>query len=105
MIKIKRALVSVSDKTGIVELGAVLKKYGVQILSTGGTAKALAADQDAVNFRPFGVTLDVGGFNAPAIKNRRRITDQLAQFADDSGDIFRLGIFAGADRPNRLISD
>ena len=42
MIKIKRALVSVSDKTGIVELGAVLKKYGVQILSTGGTAKALA---------------------------------------------------------------
>ncbi len=41
MIKIKRALVSVSDKTGIVEFCAVLKKFGVEILSTGGTAKAL----------------------------------------------------------------
>ncbi len=41
MIKIKRALVSVSDKTGIVELCAVLKKFGVEILSTGGTAKTL----------------------------------------------------------------
>jgi phosphoribosylaminoimidazolecarboxamide formyltransferase / IMP cyclohydrolase len=42
MIKIKRALVSVSDKTGIVEFCAVLKKFGVEILSTGGTAKTLA---------------------------------------------------------------
>jgi phosphoribosylaminoimidazolecarboxamide formyltransferase / IMP cyclohydrolase len=41
MIRIKRALVSVSDKTGIVEFCAVLKKFGVEILSTGGTAKAL----------------------------------------------------------------
>ena len=41
MIKIKRALVSVSDKTGIVELCTVLAKFGVEILSTGGTAKAL----------------------------------------------------------------
>ena len=41
MIKIKRALVSVSDKAGIVELCTVLAKFGVEILSTGGTAKAL----------------------------------------------------------------
>ncbi|MFA6384649.1 MAG: bifunctional phosphoribosylaminoimidazolecarboxamide formyltransferase/IMP cyclohydrolase, partial [Candidatus Omnitrophota bacterium] len=41
MIKIKRALVSVSDKAGIVELCEVLAKFGVEILSTGGTAKAL----------------------------------------------------------------
>jgi phosphoribosylaminoimidazolecarboxamide formyltransferase / IMP cyclohydrolase len=41
MIKIKRALVSVSDKSGVVELCKVLQKYGVQILSTGGTAKIL----------------------------------------------------------------
>jgi phosphoribosylaminoimidazolecarboxamide formyltransferase/IMP cyclohydrolase len=41
MIKIKRALVSVSDKTGIVELGNALKKFGVEILSTGGTARTL----------------------------------------------------------------
>jgi phosphoribosylaminoimidazolecarboxamide formyltransferase / IMP cyclohydrolase len=42
MIKIKRALVSVSDKTGIVEFCAALKKFGVEILSTGGTARALS---------------------------------------------------------------
>ncbi len=42
MIKIKRALVSVSDKTGIVEFCAVLKKFKVEILSTGGTARTLA---------------------------------------------------------------
>jgi phosphoribosylaminoimidazolecarboxamide formyltransferase / IMP cyclohydrolase len=42
MIKIKRALVSVSDKTGIVEFCAVLKKFGVEILSTGGTARVLS---------------------------------------------------------------
>ena len=41
MIKIKRALISVSDKTGIVELAKELKKYGVEIISTGGTAKKL----------------------------------------------------------------
>ncbi|MGE5308780.1 MAG: bifunctional phosphoribosylaminoimidazolecarboxamide formyltransferase/IMP cyclohydrolase [Deltaproteobacteria bacterium] len=42
MIKVKRALVSVSDKTGIVELGKTLASFGVQILSTGGTAKILS---------------------------------------------------------------
>jgi len=41
MIKIKRALVSVSDKNGVVELCAALKKSGVEILSTGGTAREL----------------------------------------------------------------
>ncbi len=39
----KRALVSVSDKRGLVELGRVLRELGVEILSTGGTASALAA--------------------------------------------------------------
>jgi len=39
---IKRALISVSDKTGIVELAAELLKHGVEIVSTGGTQKALA---------------------------------------------------------------
>ena len=37
----KRALISVSDKTGIVEFARVLDKAGVEILSTGGTAKLL----------------------------------------------------------------
>ena len=39
--KIKRALLSVSDKQGIVELAKELNKFGVEIISTGGTAKAL----------------------------------------------------------------
>ena len=39
MKKILRALISVSDKTKILELASLLKKYKVEILSTGGTAK------------------------------------------------------------------
>ena len=39
--KIQRALISVSDKTGIVEFARQLQKTGVEILSTGGTAKLL----------------------------------------------------------------
>jgi phosphoribosylaminoimidazolecarboxamide formyltransferase/IMP cyclohydrolase len=41
MAKVKRALISVSDKAGIIELGKALASMGVEILSTGGTAKAL----------------------------------------------------------------
>ena len=40
-MKIKRALLSVSDKTGIVELGKFLSEKGVEIISTGGTMKAV----------------------------------------------------------------
>jgi phosphoribosylaminoimidazolecarboxamide formyltransferase/IMP cyclohydrolase len=40
-ISIKRALLSVSDKTGLADLGHVLARYGVELVSTGGTAKAL----------------------------------------------------------------
>jgi len=42
-MSIRRALLSVSDKTGIVELARALAGHGVQLLSTGGTAKLLAA--------------------------------------------------------------
>lgn len=41
-IKIKRALISVSDKTGIEEFARKLQSHGIEILSTGGTAKALS---------------------------------------------------------------
>ena len=41
MPKIKRALISVSDKTGLLPFAEVLVRAGVEILSTGGTAKAL----------------------------------------------------------------
>ncbi len=41
MAGIKRALISVSDKTGVVEMAKGLEALGAEILSTGGTAKAL----------------------------------------------------------------
>ena len=40
-MKVARALISVSDKTGVVEFSRALAALGVQILSTGGTAKLL----------------------------------------------------------------
>lgn len=39
---IKRALISVSDKTGILEFARELEKNNIEIISTGGTAKALS---------------------------------------------------------------
>jgi phosphoribosylaminoimidazolecarboxamide formyltransferase / IMP cyclohydrolase len=41
-VKIRRALLSVSDKTGLIDLGKCLTRHGVELLSTGGSAKALA---------------------------------------------------------------
>ncbi len=41
MARIERALVSVSDKTGVVEFAKGLSALGIEILSTGGTARAL----------------------------------------------------------------
>ena len=41
MAKIQRAIISLSDKTGIQELAKGLRDFGVEILSTGGTAKVL----------------------------------------------------------------
>ena len=39
---VRRALISVSDKTGLVEFGQALAAHGVQILSTGGSARRCA---------------------------------------------------------------
>jgi phosphoribosylaminoimidazolecarboxamide formyltransferase/IMP cyclohydrolase len=40
--RVARALISVSDKTGLVEFARVLTTHGVELVSTGGTRKALA---------------------------------------------------------------
>ncbi len=56
-MRIKRALLSVSDKTGIVKLAQFLHEIGVEIISTGGTMKAL---QDAGI--PVTYVSDVTGF-------------------------------------------
>src|SRR5579871_149026 len=41
MVRIRRALVSVSDKRGLAELARALQRHGVAVLSTGGTARLL----------------------------------------------------------------
>jgi phosphoribosylaminoimidazolecarboxamide formyltransferase/IMP cyclohydrolase len=41
MGKIQRALLSVTDKTGVVDLAQVLAEFGVELISTGGTARQL----------------------------------------------------------------
>lgn len=46
--KISRALLSVSDKTSIIELASGLQHLGIEILSTGGTAKLLIANNISV---------------------------------------------------------
>src|SRR6476661_8884214 len=41
--QVTRALLSVSDKTGLIEFAKALAGHGVELVSTGGTAKAIAA--------------------------------------------------------------
>jgi phosphoribosylaminoimidazolecarboxamide formyltransferase/IMP cyclohydrolase len=45
MVRVRRALLSVSDKTGLVELARALVELDVQVLSTGGTARTLLEAQ------------------------------------------------------------
>ncbi len=62
MATIKRALISLSDKTGIVEFAHELAAFGVEILSTGGTAKLLRDNgltvKDVSDFTGFPEMLD-----------------------------------------------
>lgn len=44
LVKVQRALLSVSDKTGLIAFARALSERGVELVSTGGTAKALAAE-------------------------------------------------------------
>ncbi|MFN3765607.1 MAG: bifunctional phosphoribosylaminoimidazolecarboxamide formyltransferase/IMP cyclohydrolase, partial [Aliihoeflea sp.] len=41
-VRVSRALLSVSDKTGLVDLARQLSALGIELVSTGGTAKAIA---------------------------------------------------------------
>lgn len=48
LVPIRRALLSVSDKTGLIEFAKCLANVGVELVSTGGTAKSIAAEGIAV---------------------------------------------------------
>ena len=63
-LKIKRAIISVSNKLGAVEFAKKLSKAGVEIISTGGTMKAIRAAGIPVTY-----VSDVTGF--PEIMNGR----------------------------------
>jgi phosphoribosylaminoimidazolecarboxamide formyltransferase / IMP cyclohydrolase len=67
MYRVKRALISVSDKTGIVEFGRALSEMGVEILSTGGTRRKLEEGGVAVK-----AVEDYTGF--PEIMDHRVVT-------------------------------
>ncbi len=62
MTKIRRALISVWDKTGVVDFARALEGMGVELLSTGGTARALReaglAVKDVSEFTGFPEMLD-----------------------------------------------
>ena len=60
---IRRALLSVSDKTGLVEFARFLAGQGVELLSTGGTAKAMR---------------DAGLWFPPGSPERKLFEDRLA---------------------------
>lgn len=90
MNKIQRALISVSDKTGILAFAQGLVAQGIQILSTGGTAKLLADNQvpvtEVADYTGFPEMLDgrvktlhpkVHG----GILGRRDVPDHVAQMA------------------------
>jgi phosphoribosylaminoimidazolecarboxamide formyltransferase/IMP cyclohydrolase len=42
VVRIARALISVSDKTGLIDFARALAAQGVELISTGGTCKAIA---------------------------------------------------------------
>ena len=44
MVKIRQALISVSDKTGLIDLARALMRHQVSILTTGGSARILQAN-------------------------------------------------------------
>src|SRR6188508_3412828 len=81
-----RALISVSDKTGLVQFAQALASRGFELVSTGGTAKALTAS----GVRVTGIS-DVTGF--PEIMDGRVKTLHPAVHG---------GILARRDRPDDL---
>jgi phosphoribosylaminoimidazolecarboxamide formyltransferase / IMP cyclohydrolase len=99
---IRRALISVSDKTGLLDFAAALAALGVEIVSTGGTAKALAdaglAVEDVAELTGFPEIMDGrvktlhpkvhGGLLA----RRGNAAHEAAQLAHGIGDIDLLAV-------------
>ena len=96
------ALLSVSDKTGILEFAQALDALGVRLLSTGGTAKLLAdagpvAGFDIYSRRAFGTTQGNHGFAVVSVLGR----SSLYQVSLLTGRASRIGSF----RPSAQVAD
>ena len=69
-VKIQRALISVSDKAGIIDFARNLSDLGVELLSTGGTARAIREAgipvKDVSEFTGFPEMLDGRVKHSPA---------------------------------------
>jgi len=88
MAEIRTALISVSDKTGIIDLARGLADLGIKIMSTGGTAKSIRENdievtiENAVNSDQVTTEGDsryetrrekIGGRNATIVRSRSEI--------------------------------
>lgn len=83
LLKIRRALISVSDKQGVVQLAKGLREFGVELISTGGTYQAL--QEEGVEVKS---VLEMTGF--PEILNGRVKTLH---------PVIHAGILAALDNP------
>ena len=72
MAVIKQALISVADKTGVVEFARALTRFGVTLLSTGGTAQRLRA----------------GGLQVTEVRDRQYF--QSIYFREPGGVLFEI---------------
>ena len=88
---IRTALLSVSDKTGLLPFAAALAKRGITILSSGGTAKSLAAEGIAVEtVESYTGSPEVMGGRVKTLHPRVH-GGILAREATDDADLARLG--------------
>ncbi|MCL2779274.1 MAG: bifunctional phosphoribosylaminoimidazolecarboxamide formyltransferase/IMP cyclohydrolase [Polyangiaceae bacterium] len=88
---IRAALLSVSDKTGLLRFASVLRERGITILSSGGTAKALAADGiPVVTVEDYTGSPEVMGGRVKTLHPRVH-GGILAREGTDDGDLARIG--------------
>lgn len=91
---VQRALISVSDKTGILTFAQALAARGVEILSTGGTLRALRdGGVEAVSVEDYTGSPEVMGGRVKTLHPRVHggILARLGGEPDDAGDLDRLG--------------
>ena len=86
LLKIRRALISVSDKHGIIQLAAALRNFNVQMISTGGTFRVL---QEA-------------GFDVTAVSDVTNFPEILDGRVKTVHPKILGGILAAMDNPNHI---